>query len=1019
MRLKFYRAVFLIGILAATSTSSAAPRIPEEAQEVYLSFSYSGLINNIVTAIYYRDSVYIPISTLFKQLKIDQKLDMKRGKIGGFFIKPDDLYEVDFKSGVATIGGKEIRLDTAETIAGQLDYYLLPSVFRRVFGLKFVVDFSSLNLVLSTNLKLPIVADYDREIKRNFLIKSPQAELIQAPLMYPMKRSLLNGGILDYSLSAFHGPGQTSYSYGFNGGTEVLGGDAEGSILGIASPNGSQIASSTFSWRYVFDSTDYITSAALGNLYSDGLTQYGFRGAQISNEPVTIRTLFGKYSIEARTKPGWDVDLYMNGSLVGYAKADSNGFAHFNLPLVYGTTFVQLKYYGPNGEFRESDRRIQVPFTFNPAGQINYTFSAGKVNNTDYNFLSANAVAGITGWLTDKVGMDYVDNPLFAKPLFYNSLSVRFSPEYMLSADAAPTAFYRSTFTALYASQASFDLMYEKFQNNLLYNPSGRTQQGDVDFYLPLDIGDLGLNLRGAGEAVSYSAGLTNYNYSGYLSSSFSQINASVGYTGSVTDYAGGPPLRTYSVTASVLYSLFFGEGGLSFLDGSLLGVNARYGILKTSPDDINFQLSKNIDRYIRLSVSADRDFVNKLTVFSLQITADLPFTRSTSTAQSQNGAGWYTENLTGSVGFDANYGSFQFSDIPWVGHSAVSMRMFIDTVGNGRYVKGDEIIKDGQVTLRQSASSSTSRNGIIRDWNLLPYTQYSADVDVNSISNPLWIPKDKSFSFVTDPDSYKRIDIPFYVGGIIEGKVLRKSNGAETAVSGLIMMVRSLNSNFTKTITVFNDGSFYYMGIPPGEYEAYVDSSQLEIVDMYSDPAILKFNVKTTKNGDFVQGLRIFLRDKKSTESGEVIGPEQDKVAPKPHGVSLTQPKREGYTIQVGAFKDSLLAVRSVRFAAEKTSMRFHLRFNDVSDLYAVQSDTMLEDREAVKTLHDVAGIRGFGDAFIVPVVRQPSNFLYWIRLVSLKSLTDATRLSSILKDSKRLVTAITTRGLRALLKS
>lgn len=915
---------------------------------------------------------------------------MRLKTLEGFYIKSSDKYEINFAAGVATIGGKEIRFDTSKVIVGPLDFYVLPSFFKKVFDLNFSVDFGSLSLVLNTDQELPIVKDYQREMRRNYMIVSPQASLIQAPLEYPRQRHVLDGGVVDYSLSAYNSGSQSVYNYELTGGAEILGGETEGSLTGTVTRNSSSLYSSDLSWKYAFDSTSYITYAGLGNLFSDGLTQYGFRGAQVSNEPLTVRTLFSQYIVNARTNPDWDVELYLNGELVAYKRADSQGRVQFSIPLVYGTSYIQIKYYGPNGQFREEDRRLQIPFTFVPPGQVNYTVSAGKLNNTDYNFLSANAIFGFTDWMSDKVGLDYVDSPFFSKPLLYNSLSLRFGPEYTMNIDAAPLAFYRSTFSALYASQAAFDLSYAHYSQNFLYNPSLKTQEAQADAFVPFPIGNNSLNFRVAGDAQQFISGQKSYSYSAYLSTSVSQLNASIGYLRSIIDYGGAGVVNSYSLSGSVLYSLFFQQGPFDFLNGTLVDVTGRYGVLKNSLDDISFQLSRNIQQYIRIAFSAERDYISRSTIFSLQIVADLPFTRSTTSAQVQNGTAWYTENLSGSIGFDSNYGRFLFNDLAWVGHSAASIRMFVDANGNGKYDKGEDVIKDGSVTLRQAVATETSSDGIIRDWNLLPYTQYSADVDLSSIRNPLWIPKEKSFSFVTDPDSYKRVDVPFFVGGIVEGNVLRLVDGKLTSVAGLSLEISSKTTDIKKTVAVFNDGSFYYMGLPPGRYEARVDSTQLSVLGVYADPAVLNFTVKPTKNGDFVEGLQIVLKSIKQPPATE----RTEKTPAK------TETLREKYVVQIGAFVSRARAEKLAKRTRILTRQILEAHFSPKSGLYVVQTDTFNNRQTAVDRLDVFINKFGFFDAFVNSTLDSRAGYLFRVQLAAFRSMAPAIRFVSRMKS-------------------
>ena len=111
---------------------------------------------------------------------------------------------------------------------------------------------------------------------------------------------MLNGGVLDYAISAFRGASGTSYSYNLNAGAQLLGGDIEGAINGGYSGGMSTIYSKQVHWRYTIDSTRAITSVSLGNLFSNGLVQYDFRGIQITNTPVQIRRLFGNYAFLRR-----------------------------------------------------------------------------------------------------------------------------------------------------------------------------------------------------------------------------------------------------------------------------------------------------------------------------------------------------------------------------------------------------------------------------------------------------------------------------------------------------------------------------------------------------------------------------------------------------------------------------------------------------------------------------------------------------------------------------------------------
>ena len=54
----------------------------------------------------------------------------------------------------------------------------------------------------------------------------------------------------------------------------------------------------------------------------------------------------------------------------------------FQVPLVYGNSAVKLRFYGPYGEQRFREQNINIPFNFVPLHQLEYTASAGMVEDS-------------------------------------------------------------------------------------------------------------------------------------------------------------------------------------------------------------------------------------------------------------------------------------------------------------------------------------------------------------------------------------------------------------------------------------------------------------------------------------------------------------------------------------------------------------------------------------------------------------------------------------------------------------
>ncbi len=284
------------------------------------------------------------------------------------------------------------------------------------------------------------------------------------------------------------------------------------------------------------------------------------------------------------------------------------------------------------------------------------------------------------------------------------------------------------------------------------------------------------------------------------------------------------------------------------------------------------------------------RNFVQNQYLASLQFVYEFPFARSTTTASLDADDATIIQNVSGTVGYDSQEKTFQYHNLASVGLSALTMHMFVDKNGNGVFDPGEQTIDDVAFNLEQAAVIDFGDSGITRVRRLLPYTRYNIDIVGSSISNPLWMPKAYAFSAISEPNIYKPIDVPFYATGVLEGSILMQIGTKQEAVPGIEIHIKLINEKYHKDIRVFSDGSFYEMGIPPGKYIAYVDSTQLSILGASCDPPIRSFEVKITANGDYVEGMNFVLKKRPSEKAVQV---QRDTVKPQ-RIVTITAPEQK-----------------------------------------------------------------------------------------------------------------------------
>ncbi|MCL5033888.1 MAG: SPOR domain-containing protein, partial [Bacteroidetes bacterium] len=222
-------------------------------------------------------------------------------------------------------------------------------------------------------------------------------------------------------------------------------------------------------------------------------------------------------------------------------------------------------------------------------------------------------------------------------------------------------------------------------------------------------------------------------------------------------------------------------------------------------------------------------------------------------------------------------------------------------------------------------------------------------------------------------------------------------AGGRLSAVPGLTLELQSLTGKFRKSISVFNDGSFYYMGLAPGKYEASVDSAQMATLGVYSDPARLKFEIRPTKNGDYVEGLKILLIGRKSEEAA--LSSEQPPIEPtaaaKPESrqsarVSTIAP-RDNLTVQIGSFMDRGRAQGFAREARRTTGLEIGTHFNKELGMYVVRTEKGSTKQEALRVLGLLKRRSLYRDAFIVSDSGESRSYLFSIQVAAFHSVSSA----------------------------
>lgn len=944
--------LFLCLLTGLTSLSQAQPA-SEEEREVYLSFRYQAALDDIVVAYYKDDQFYLPFAELFKILEIDYEVNLQNLSVNGIYVDEGEEYSVNFKNQQARRGDERFTFSAEQYLIKELDFYITPALFNKIFDLSFVVNFNALDLQLEAPYTMPVVARYQRQQRREQL-EQLYYDHTGYPLKFDRNRQLLDGGFLDYSLSSNISEGTNIYTYSTNLGAELLGGDLQGSIFGSYSDEVSTFRTDNLRLRYVMDDNPYLRQVLAGQVITEGLNSNSIVGVRLTNQPVIPRTLFDQYAIDGNTIPQSEVEVYLNNALVGFEEADELGNYRFTVPLTYGNSRLNLKIYGPSGQVQEIARRIDIPFTFTPPGQTYYSVSAGRLDNPfagiqEQNFVAQSRISsGLTDWLTGTVGAEYYKGYNNSLPTFYGSVASRILTNYIVSVDAVPQAFYRFSSNVVYPSAASWNIGYTYYTADQgIYNLSNLNQEISANAFFPIMLGKFPINFRILGTREFRDFGnLTRYRLD--LNTRLSRLNLRLAYRDTKIGTFNFTPGNLSQLSASATYMVSRKSSLPSYLAGTFFRATANYSPTLSQVEQIELNLTKNISQDSNIRLNFARNFIGDFNLFGINLIFDFNKIRTNSTFQRAGNRNTFTNTLRGSIGYDSYNNKLKAINRQQVGRSGAAFRLFVDSNSSGSYEEGEQIIQEDAIRLNRSGGAFIYDDDLTYLTQLRSYDRYNIEINKGVIRNPLLVPATEKFSFIADPNRYKPIEIPFFMSGVIEGSVKMKNRNQQRALAGVTVNLRQMDGDFNKTMRTFSDGTFYTYEVPPGQYTVKIDSSQLAFLNARSKPEQIEFEVETAEDGDYINDLNFIL-----TPLGQTNTVTNDTTTVNQN--TAEEPKETtSYSHQIiaGNYTSIYRAMRAKEKAEEQFALAFAVTWSKNQNMYVLISEPMKSGREIATLL-------------------------------------------------------------------
>jgi hypothetical protein len=429
-----------------------------------------GEINSVIRG----TELFLPVTDLFDFLRIRNVPEQNLESVSGFFISPEATYIISRKENKITYQDKTFSLGPGDLIRTESNLYLKSSYFGKVFGLDCNFNFRNLSVRVNSKLELPLIREMRQEEMRKNLsrIKGEIKADTTIGRTYPM----LKFGMADWSVIATEEVnGKTDARLNLALGAMIAGGEATANLY-YDNQQPFTEKQQNYLWRYVNNDFSAVRQVMAGKIATHAISSIynPVVGVQITNTPTTYRRSFGSYTLSDRTEPGWIVELYVNNVLVDYVKADASGFFTFEVPLVYGNTIVKLKFFGPWGEERIREQNISIPFNFLPVNTLEYTASAGIVEDSvGSRFTRANINYGATGSITLGGGVEYLSSVTSGPAMPFVNTSIRITNNILLSGEYTFGVRAKGTFTYRLPSNMQLDLnytWYDKDQKAISFN---------------------------------------------------------------------------------------------------------------------------------------------------------------------------------------------------------------------------------------------------------------------------------------------------------------------------------------------------------------------------------------------------------------------------------------------------------------------------------------------------------------------------------------------------------------------
>lgn len=853
-------AIFLTFLLFPRS-GSAMQDLPFDEGSVFINVP--GVGGTEVDALFRGEEVHLSITGLFQYLKINHQISADNETISGFFLAADRPYTISKPKNQILLGGKTHPLDSAGLVQTVSGLFLRSDLFGKVFGIDCIFNFRNLAVNVQTKLELPVVREKKQELMRQNLHKIKQE--VKTDTVIPRTFRFMEFGAYDWSVSSAQQPaGEQDTRLNLRLGAVVAGGETNLSLV-YDSRRDFRLREQQYLWRFVNNDGRVLRQIQAGKVpvQATAMLYAPVIGVQMTNSPTTYRRSFGTYDLSDHTEPGWIVELYINNVLVDYVKADASGFFLFKVPLMYGSTSVQLRYFGPAGEERMKEERITVPHSFLPEKELDYTFTAGMLENGRQDrFSRLDVKYGLSKRITIGTGAEYLSSLTDGSPVMpFVNASARIASSLILSGDYTYGVRGKGALNYRLPKDLVLQMEYTRYKRGQQATFHSFLEERKAMISKPFKLGRL--------------SGYSRLSINQIIYPKIRQTTGDLLLSASVKGV--GVNLTTYGQSIGDGYLNIYSNLALAMrLPGRItFRPQIQYGYTFSRIQQIRAEAERPVFRRGYLNLSYQNGLNYNSGSFNIGLRVNLSFARTAFSARTSDHGVTFSQSITGGGFLDLKRNYANMNNRSNVGKAGLVLSPYLDLNLNNRRDAGEPKVSGLELRMDGGRIEHSLKDTTIRIFDLEAYNSYLLELKSSSFDNIAYQLKNKTYKVAVDPNKLKFLEIPVIVAGEASGMVY--IGNSEKGQGRIIVNFLRNGVRIASTVTE-SDGYYTYLGLPPGSYSAEIDSAQMEKLDLRADART--FIIKKSVTGDIAEGLDLRLLPESSPKPAEQVPAEKKDTA-------------------------------------------------------------------------------------------------------------------------------------------